>query len=414
MAKRTSTIEQARRKAVEILHGNLTPRGLIASRDFYPEVFCRDATLSFIGAALLGEKRIFDAVACTLTTLTKDQTAAGIVPTCVQHATGAPNFGTIDSNAWFIVLHYLHYYHTNDKALLARQYPALVRALRCLQANGRTPDDCVWSQESDDWNDLWSNHGQTLFVNVAFQAALKYMALLAGELNKRADSAEFRASHGKVKARIDEALWVPEALDKVAIQQRQQHQPALEPLRLYAMARGPMRHYMAFVAQHHIGSFCDVFSNAMAIVFGQSDTYKTGRILDYFHDAAVGEPYPCRVIYPPVLEGSPHWRDAYHGYNLNLPHQYHNGGCWTHAGGFFVAAHIKAGRVPAAEAQLQRLADANRMGKDGEWQFMEWFHAENGRPWGSRWMSWSAGMYIYAYEVLRDPQLLDVLDPALP
>ncbi len=413
MTTTLSIVEQARRTAADVLRGNVTPRGLLASRDWYPEVFARDSALSFIGAALLKEKRIYAALKRTLATLAGEQTAAGMVPTCVVHETGQPNFGTIDSTAWFVVMHYLHHYYTADTAFLRRQYPALVRAVRCLQANGRMPDDCVWSQESDDWNDLWSNHGQTLFVNVVYQAALKYMAVLAAALNKRADSAAFRASHFKVQARINEALWVPEALENVNTRPTQKHQQVLEPLRLFAMARGPMRHYMAFVSRGFIGSFCDVFSNALAIVLGQSDTYRTQRILDYFSDTAVGQPYPCRVIYPPVHEGSVHWRDYYNSSNLNQPHHYHNGGCWPHAGGIFVAAHVKAGRMQAAEEHVQRLAACNHLGTTGAWQFMEWIHPENGRPCGSRFMSWSAGMYVYAYEVLHDPLILNVLTPEL-
>ena len=408
----TGILATAHSKAIEILRGNLTARGLLASRDWYQEVFARDSAVSFIGACLLKDKKIFRALKTTLTTLTANQSVFGMIPTCVHDDTGRADFGTIDSTAWVIVMHYLYHHYTGDTKFIARQYPALVNAVRCLQANGRMPDDCVWSQESDDWNDLWSTHGQPLFVNVVYQAALKYMARLAAALNKRADSAAFRQHHRNVKQRINYVLWVPESLAQVDTTFKQSHQPVLEPLRLFAKSRGPMRHYLAFVSRGFIGSFCDVISNAMAITFGLSDTYRTGRILDYFHESGVDKPYPARVIYPPVQEGSEHWRDYYYSYNLNLPHHYHNGGCWPHAGGFYVAAHVKAGRTAEAERQLVNLAEFNKLGKTGEWEFVEWVHADNGRPWGSRFMSWSAGMYLYAHAVLHDPKILDVLDPA--
>lgn len=406
-----SITDTAYQKAIGILEGNLTKRGLVASRDWYKEVFARDSAITFIGASLLEDKRIYAALKTTLATLVAGQDVCGMVPTCVHDDTGQANFGTIDSTAWVIVMHYVYYRCTGDKAFITKQYPALVRAVRCLQANGRRPDDCIWSQESDDWNDAWSNHGQTLFVNVVYQAALKYMAVLAAALNKRADSAAFRASHLNVRRRINDTLWVPESIDKVDTRSTQAHQQQYEQLRAFAKSRGPMRHYLAFMSRGFIGSFCDVMSNAMAIVFGVSDAYRTGRILDYFHEAGVDEPYPARVIYPPVQEGSEHWRDYYYTYNLNLPHHYHNGGCWPHCGGFHVAAHVKAGRMDEAARHLARLAEFNRLGKTGEWEFVEWAHGGNGRPWGSRYMSWSAGMYIFAHQAVRDPHILDILDP---
>lgn len=408
-----SIVDIARTKAEEILEGNFTPRGLVASKDWYKEVFARDSAISFIGACLLGKKKLYGSLKKTIATLSRGQTEFGLVPTCVVAGSGEKNFGTIDSTAWLIVLEYLHYTYTGDKAFLTKQYPHLVKAVRCLQANGRLPDDCVWSQESDDWNDDWSNHGQTLFVNSIWQAALKYMAILAGQLNKRADAKAFAASHQAVKQRIDDALWVPESRQAVKVQTDQIHNAVCEQISNFAKSRGAMRHYLAFVSRGFIGSFCDVMSNSMAICFGQSDDYRTGRILDYFHEIAADTPYPAPVIYPPVQEGSEHWRDYYYGYNLNLPHHYHNGGLWPHCGGFFVAAHAKDGRKQAAEDMLVKLAEFNKLGKGGEWEFVEWAHGVNGRAWGSRFMSWSAGMYIYAYEVLKDPSILDVLDPKL-
>src|SRR5919198_3821401 len=105
------------------------------------------------------------------------------------------------------------------------------------------------------------------------------------------------------------------------------------------------------------------------------------------------EPHPIRCLYPVIRPGDKDWRDYYRVRNLNLPHHYHNGGIWPFIGGFLVAALVRAGRQAQAERQLRRLAALNRLGRDEEWEFNEWFHGQSGRPMGFAGQSWSAAMY---------------------
>jgi glycogen debranching enzyme len=62
-----------------------------------------------------------------------------------------------------------------------------------------------------------------------------------------------------------------------------------------------------------------------------------------------------------------------------------------------VAALVKAGDFPAAEAALVRLAELNRAGG-----FNEWHHGDNGTPMGVVDQAWSAGMYIYACACVKE------------
>ncbi len=50
---------------------------------------------------------------------------------------------------------------------------------------------------------------------------------------------------------------------------------------------------------------------------------------------------------------------------------------------------------------LTALARLNKRGKNGPWEFNEWFQGETGQPRGMAGQAWSAGMYIYAYEAVR-------------
>ena len=132
-----------------------------------------------------------------------------------------------------------------------------------------------------------------------------------------------------------------------------------------------------------------------------ASTAQSERILDYLHGAGLDKPYPIRSLDHPIQHGDPDWRDYLLLRNLNKPHHYHNGGIWPFIGGFYVAALVAAGRHEQASEQLARLAELNRQGVKGEWEFNEWAHGLSGRPMGFARQSWSAAMYIYAYEAVR-------------
>jgi glycogen debranching enzyme len=62
---------------------------------------------------------------------------------------------------------------------------------------------------------------------------------------------------------------------------------------------------------------------------------------------------------------------------------------------------VQAGRLAEAQHQLEKLADMNRQGKRGAWEFNEWFHGLSGRPMGYAGQSWSTAMYIFAHDAVR-------------
>lgn len=45
---------------------------------------------------------------------------------------------------------------------------------------------------------------------------------------------------------------------------------------------------------------------------------------------------------------------------------------------------------------MERLAEMNRLGREREWEFNEWFHGLSGHPMGFAGQSWSAAMYLFA------------------
>jgi len=136
-----------------------------------------------------------------------------------------------------------------------------------------------------------------------------------------------------------------------------------------------------------------------------ADGHRAEHILRYLRQVGVAEPYPTKAIYPPIFPGENDWRAYYRSRNLNLPHQYHNGGIWPMIGGFHVAALVRHKWSAAADQLLVALANANRQGLDDEWEFNEWLHGESGHPMGYAQQAWSATMFLYAEHAVRTGEL---------
>ncbi|MGH2542545.1 MAG: amylo-alpha-1,6-glucosidase, partial [Ardenticatenaceae bacterium] len=58
-----------------------------------------------------------------------------------------------------------------------------------------------------------------------------------------------------------------------------------------------------------------------------------------------------------------------------------------------------------AERLLISLAEANRQGVNGTWEFTEWMHGQSGHPMGFTRQAWSAAMFLYAEHAVRSGQL---------
>jgi hypothetical protein len=163
--------------------------------------------------------------------------------------------------------------------------------------------------------------------------------------------------------------------------------------------------YLPWVAFREYGDWCDSLGNLLAILSGVADRHRTEHILRYMLQVGMTEPFPTKAIHPPTYPGESNWREYYRSRNLNLPHQYHNGGVWPMIGGFHVAALVRHKWQAPAERSLHALADANRQGLEEEWEFNEWLHGASGHPMGYAQQAWSAAMYLYAEHAVRSGRL---------
>lgn len=431
----THLIEEARRRAEEVLLANQSPLGLMAGGGgAYPQVWARDSMICGLGLLLVpGGATVHRR---SLETLARFQSELGRIP----HHVGDPDVpdasivrrsflpsapaipstsgqeertrpeqrgqpvedtghaGCVDSSLWFLLGHYVHFRATGDTAFLEVSWPALDRALLWLRYQDSNECGLLEVHEAMDWADLFANRYNVLYDNVLWYATWRAMEHLARALGR--DTGPYSGKAEDVRRKINMLLWVgPESPADLAWAERNRRE-WVYPMCLAQITLGARPFYLPYVAFRDFADRCDALGNSLAVLLGVASDEQATRILDYFRQQGMADPYPLRALDRPVLPGDRDWREYYRSRNLNLPDHYHNGGIWPFVGGFYVAALVAAGRQAEAERELEKLARANRQGLRGEWEFNEWLHGRTGQPMGFPRQSWSAAMYIYAYDAV--------------
>jgi len=398
-------------RAVEVLERCITDTGIKASIEHagYPLVYARDSMITALGAALVPADEFRGSYKTSLETLGNLQTELGYIHRAIHLDTMKKDcnaHGTVDSNIWFILGHYNYYRHFDDINFLRKNWEKIKKAFLWLRYQDFNDCGLLEVHEAGDWEDLISIRGNVLYDNVLYAFTWDLMVELAKILGE--DETIYVGQGEIVREKINLLLWltrggkdwrnpsVAERMKLITDSHQEWHWVA-EPM-LGVLWERPF--YLQYVAYRDYGDYFDTLGNSLAILIGVADEEKTSQILDYVYRAGIDLPYPGKAQYPVIQPGHRHWRDYYRNRNLNLPHQYHNGGIWPMVGGFYVAALVKAGRKEESEYQLEKLAEANRQGLHQEWEFNEFLHGQTGRPLGAIGNAWSAGMYIYAYQAV--------------
>ena len=403
-------IQEAHLKATNILHECATSYGYRASglAAGYPQVWARDAAITFLGAVCTGELELIRSGRAALETLGKHQTRRGLIPLNVNPDTGyvsTENAGAVDSNLWFILSHYLHFCYTQDQAFLQRHWATIDKAMYWLDYQDMNECGLIEAPEAGDWMDLLAVRYNVLYDNVLYYAAKLAHQELAAHLPEGTAVYRGDVDAAGVHERINLLMWV----DRCWVAEHfAEHLEKLKAIRLEwfmlyhnvgTISSRPF--YLPFVAFREYGDWCDSLGNLLAVLTGVADGHRREHILRYMLQVGMAEPYPTKAIYPPIFPGENHWRDYYRSRNLNLPHQYHNGGIWPMIGGFHVAALMRHGWQRQAEQMLVSLAEANRQGTNYDWAFNEWLHGASGHPMGYDQQAWSAAMFLYAEHAVR-------------
>jgi hypothetical protein len=405
-----SVIEQARQKALELLLECITPYGFRASAQLhgYPQIWARDSVITFLGAVASQENQLIITGRNSLETLGAHQSPMGLIPLNVNPDTGyvsTENSGAMDSNLYFILGHYLYYKVTGDLEFLKKSWKRINCAMNWLLYQDMNECGLLEIPEAGNWMDLFSVRYNTLYDNVLYYASSLAYQELSAVLPTEDCNLPVRVQPANIHERLNLLFWI----DRCWVAEHfAEHLEKLKAIRLEwfmlyhnigTISSRPF--YLPWVAFREYGDYCDSLGNILAILTGIADGHRTEHILRYMRQVGIDHPYPTKAIHPPVYPGESNWREYYRSRNLNLPHQYHNGGIWPMVGGFHVAALVSRKWMDEAEILLGSLAEGNRQGIEGEWEFNEWMHGESGRPMGYVKQAWSAAAYLYAEQSVR-------------
>ncbi|MCK5510532.1 hypothetical protein KAI65_03245 [Candidatus Parcubacteria bacterium] len=382
--------EDAYKKAVEVLEACATKKGFYASglKGGYEAVWARDSMIAALGASLV-ENKFKLPFAQSLRNLKEWQTKNGQIPNCVGSYNldrrSDKTYNTIDSSLWFIIGSYIFAEKYNSHGLFKEHKKAIARALVWLKYQDPNEDGLLSQLPTMDWQDAFPHK----YGNVINTQALYYFVLkLVG--NKK------QAEHMKKVANGDIEAY----------------------LKLYDKKLG---YYLPWNWKNHDGDreqeeWFDSLGNILAILTGLAKKNIALSILRHIKKEKINEPVALKAIWPPIKPGDKEWHSYFSKCDARAPYHYLNGGVWPFIGGFYVAALVKMKKYKEAQAELEKLAKANLQKLDistvqkgrlkGKYEFNEWLNGRTGKPKGEPYQTWSAGMYIYAYNCVKEKKVI--------
>lgn len=403
-------LRTARTRAVDILRACATEHGFRASATVpgYPQVWARDSIITGLGTLALGDAALIATFRAALETLARYRSPLGHIPLNVHPETGeisGENAAGVDANLWFIIGHGVYAECTNDLGFVEQWWPAIESALLWLRYQDVNNCGLLEIPEAGDWMDLMNCRYNVLYDNVLYYAALQHAERLATRLGHIDMATLHRQIAADVHEKLNLLLWAERGWDAAEFGEKMARLKHLH-LEWYMVYQNigtisSRPYYLPYVAFRDYGDYFDSLGNLLAILFGLANPDRTQSILRFLRQVGADQPFPSKALHPAIVPGDKDWREYYRSRNLNLPHQYHNGGIWPFIGGFYVASLVHTGRHEEAARQLHQLALANKQGLEDEWEFNEWLHGQTGLPMGYPRQAWSAGMYLFADAAVR-------------
>lgn len=417
--KKEELIQQTYKKAIEVLRDCSTPVGTKASAEScgYPQVWARDSMITLLGASLVQDKLIRDSLKSSINTLREHQSLLGCIPNNVDSRTLKTNFQAYaDGGLWFVIGNAIFFKTTKNISFLKKNYPSIKRILLWYQYQDVDQTGLISIQEGADWEDSFAVRGKGLYVNVLYYLALKNAVNIADSLKDKKGKNIYKKRAKDLRICINKNFWYKggeslfryiktsfgtEAYNKEGFDRL--GRKCLLPKKTILKKNS---YYLPYLTFRDFGEWFDSFGNLLAIISGVADKKRAKKILQFIEKHKLAKPYPIRAIYPPILPNQKDWRYYYKFGNLNLPHQYHNGGIWPFLGGFYITALVKMKEYKKAEKVFLSLTLLNKKGKHFSFEFNEWFHGKNLKPMGVTKQAWSASMYIYTCEAINEKKAL--------
>jgi transposase len=329
--------------------------------------------ISSLGILTTGNKKLIRSLRKAMEAAAHNQSRLGHIPSLVHDS---DDRGASDCTPLFLMAVAVFRQVTGEVEFLE---PAVRKAMTWMEYQSPSDRVLVVQAPTSDWRDEQWVLGYGLFVNTVVYS---YLSLLGN--HERAGRLRDQMGHFTVKSdrqnrHVHEGLVV-----------RQKPYYALWSYKVYSSER------------------FDLLGNSLAILSGIAPQTRARELVAWAEaecaslrkreDLAVDLP---PNLFPYIRPGDPDWMPRYERYNQ--PGEYHNGGIWPFVCGFYIAALVAAGRQQLAEKKLLALAALVKPSRvaDVEFGFNEWIRAQDGTPQGQDWQSWSAAMYLYAFECVR-------------
>lgn len=370
-------IEEAKKAALEVLlHNSHGPYlGLPRTAGWgYPEPYTRDLMFSIFGIAVTGNKKLLDSIRKVLVTLAKNQTEHGHISSLVHDN---EDRGASDTTPLFLLGVGIFRKVTGESEFL---YEAVERALVWMEYQSPSDRFLVAQQPTSDWRDEQWVLGYGLFVNTIVYSYLRMLGLHDRADNVRAAMSKFTITAGSGHHHVHEGLVM-------------KHKP------YYALWS-----YKILCSERF-----DLLGNSLAILSGIASPTRANEMISWIEDecASMQEKGDLAINLPPnffpfVKPEDPEWNDRYAKYNK--PGDYHNGGIWPFVAGFYIAALVAAKRYILAKEKLDVLTHfiKSTTSDKTHFGFNEWIKAQDGKPMGQDWQTWSAALYLYAAKCVED------------
>jgi hypothetical protein len=374
-------LTETRNAAIEVLLHNMHGpyRGLPRTAGWgYPEPYTRDLMIGGLGILASGNEKLIRSLRRVLETLAKNQTHLGHIPSLVHDP---EDRGASDTTPLFLMMLAIFRKEVGEPDFLQ---PAADKAMRWMEY--RSPDDRVMVAQlpTSDWRDEQWVLGYGLFVNTVVYAYLSLLGQHERASRLRSLMGRFTITEDVMHRHVHEGLAV-------------RHKP------YYAMCSYKL----------HSSERFDLLGNSLAALTGIAPLTRAQSIISWVEDECEamrgrGE-LACDLppnFFPFIQTEDPDWRLRYARHNR--PGEYHNGGIWPFVCGFYIAACVAAGRERLARKKLDALTRLVRPARTAQvdFGFNEWFRAQDGSPCGQDWQTWSAAMYIYAAECVRQRRTL--------
>jgi hypothetical protein len=334
----------------------------------YPEPYTRDLLISFLGIGVTGSEVLMKSMKKVLETLAANQTSLGHIPSLVHDGR---DLGSSDSTPLFLLITGIYRKLTGDPAFLKE---AVERSLKWMEYQSPSNGYLVAQQPTSDWRDEQWVLGYGLFVNTLVYSYLRTL----GDFTR--------------------AEKVKNAMGRFTITGSVQHRHIHEGLVVKYKPYYALWSYKVLSSERF-----DLLGNSLAILSGIAAPARAGEMIAWIEEecAALIKNGQLAVNLPPNFfpYTKPEDSDWHERHALfNNPGDYHNGGVWPFICGFYVAALVAAKKYTLAETKLLELTRIVTLSVDVklEYGFNEWLKAQDGKPRGQDWQSWSAALYLYA------------------